>query len=904
MKSLILIFLLQITSNVSQSSPSYNLETGTLIPELNNSNNDCINKLSPILISLTADEQKIFASAIATTNSTRCFDTQKYKDSLETQLKSLNEAYAKLLGSNLNKQIKSLQCVLISAKNLLDQKYYEYIQNQIGTLTPWGAYPSYTSSLAKFVQNVNYILATRRRYLLTNKNNIDSLGVKGVNGTIIGFRWKKSERSIIVNEFIKLQFSAHTYSTSFYDSFQKIKEYFANSKGCGTQPGQYDKDLFGIFADVKEDGITVDNNPYSNSTSVSTDPTPTSALPTPVPHKIDDIRPIQTGAGLNGSGGSTFNTGIVPPASDTSKPTETVDPTIVNIAEIKSSLVNPNPKNDPCFDWDSYYKNLYKNQTANTSISSSVDGVSSSSKNAGVNQAADTPITYNPSNISQKKGFCPNLIGKDIKEYQLYLYSGIQLKDILVNNKNLLNSIDEFYTCTSTKTPIPEISSFLVALKTKFSNGNIDRNLLLNMKNEVKDPDGGFMQLISLMNTIELNGINGINDFNFSCTNKICYCPDCPKPVKTAFTFLSEDYIKPPPPTPGNNETVSSRDNPTKPELIQPNTTNTTVNTTTTNSTLNTTNTTDISKSLTIANSSLPQLFNAYLTKCGSSIIFFAIYMDPWATNPNIDLKFYDQATGRFISIAENGYRILKTCDQENLQNKNPSSCKSDFFNNIIGGCRSTISDKCGNLANTLLNLNPETAYVKECDILTYDLSNQENYDAFKTNCFKWINSNLIDSTFTLNLNNLANIMNIINKGGSQQLRFLQAGGAVTSTIQVNDTDEVDNDVEASVDSQALTASNENIDIDGSKYYTEMMPVISMDSATGAVPPTTPLSGGDHTVTILSTNSNSGASDSSITTAQAVANMSGRTPPTLSVETGANSILQSNFILLFCLLLI
>jgi hypothetical protein len=861
-----LLYLALLLTSSYQASP-YNLTNGSLIPELSNSKNECITKLSDVLGALSTDEQKLFESASQVVNDqARCFDIMHIKNNLTTQLKSMNAAYGEQLGNGTNKQIKSLECLLSSAKVLLDDSYYMYIQNELARLTPYGSYPQYTSCLANFVQNVNYILMTRRRYLLTTGVNIDKLGLKDANGKIKGFPWKIKERSVIVNEFVRLQYCINNYTTSFGQSYIKVKEYFANSKMCSIHPGLYDFDLFGTInnydlggpQEVKEVGSTVGIS--ANSSDLSK-PTPKKG-----DNKVEKVSEPPMPA---------TNSGIIRPPINPPPKVEG-DPKVSMSSIMPGSYTNPNTDNDPCLDWEEFSK-TYKpvgmdtspsdTRVPSTAPTSALNSSPPISASASIPSAQPTPDrsptkpslttteTNSPTGTSYSKSpqnanttkFCPNLIGKDLSMFQLYSYSPLTAKNIFSINKSLINLLNTFSTCANKQVPVPELIKYINSIKDvndKLSESYITRNLINDMKSQITDTDGGFVKLLNLMQTINSYGIANIKDFNFSCSDRVCNCPDCPSPIKTAFSYLSDPLapgenlttgsITLPNPNPAPIPTTAQTSPPTPNTTSKPASSSTNASSASPPSNTNPPPGSSPSKPHEPASTTptpeatperfIPDILNAYLSKCGDTVIFLAIQKDKWASSSNFDLRYYNTASNRFVSALDDTNKLIKSCSKQNLRNEILSGCSNDYFAEINAGCRAVITDNCGNLQKTFENMNTETLAVSECDISLINIEKEDNYETFKTACFNWINSNLIDSTLTLNVNNMINLMNIISKGSAGgTLRFLSDNATKTSSAVVNDSDDVDSDKDTDISAEAALGSSDKIDIDGSKYYYEMM---------------------------------------------------------------------------------
>jgi hypothetical protein len=309
-------------------SYSYDLNNGNLISELSSSSNQCIKKLSPVLSILPTDEQKLLASSISNTTE-RCFDPIPYKNSTTSNLKNMNIEYALRIGNKTNSFVKSFECYINSARDRLDDKYVEYIKNELTSLTPYGIYPAYTRCLSVFVKNTNFVLATRRRLLLTYLLNASPFQILNIDGTIKGFAWKSREREIIVNEFMRYQRCVSDLTLGVNRLMERMKMFFANSKECGITPGAFDKELGLYFYDdraVPKDNSTNTDVKITAGVAPSSAPTTTTATVVRTPNSSSEV---STSASI----------AISPPSEG-------------------STWVNPNPSNDPCFDWEKYYANL------------------------------------------------------------------------------------------------------------------------------------------------------------------------------------------------------------------------------------------------------------------------------------------------------------------------------------------------------------------------------------------------------------------------------------------------------------------------------------------------------------------------------------------------------------------
>jgi hypothetical protein len=117
----------------------------------------------------------------------RCFDPDVYKKTIAEKLKALNKAISSKVGTKSNTMIKSFGCIADVAQDSLNEDYVNYVNGYLTSLTPYGSYPMYTRCLATFIQNTNYVLRTRFRYLVTGTSNWDSVSVLDESGNIKGF---------------------------------------------------------------------------------------------------------------------------------------------------------------------------------------------------------------------------------------------------------------------------------------------------------------------------------------------------------------------------------------------------------------------------------------------------------------------------------------------------------------------------------------------------------------------------------------------------------------------------------------------------------------------------------------------------------------------------------------------
>jgi hypothetical protein len=767
-----LLFLIPLCAMIV--AQDFNIETG-LISEFSTSKLECVKKLAPVLSLLPVDDQRsLYASMSTSTTNGRCFDPDVYKKTVAEKLKAFNKVIASNVGNKSNSMIKSFGCIADVAQDSLNEEYVNYVNGYLTSLTPYGSYPMYTRCLATFIQNTNYVLRTRFRYLVTSTTNWDSVSMLDESGNIKGFSWKTSERDIIVNEFSRLEMCINNFETSALGIWEYVKLYFANSKECGVNPGSYQTQLFGYPVDLVQPDEpatepttspgekplptqkTDPNTAVSSVNTASVAPSgPTSITPTP---------PLQTTTSGGSSGSTTGSAGTGTANSSDSK-------------MATSMIVDPNPNGgmsyDPCFDWSTYNGGTLSPPIpdAGAPSSSMSSSPEMSSKMIAAPMYSDE---YYKDQIENKK-FCPNLIGKDLTEWENTVYSYALYKDILDAVPSVTTYINDAYNCINGKSSGAEILKYL---KDDYSKAYVNRNLINDMKYQINDKSSqDYAKILNLDASIKRLGLSyATSDFNLVCSNQTCKCLDCPTPINFTFNYSRFDYY-----TPGAVEGGKLEEDMYKP--------------------------------------SPPTAFNIYISKCDNKIIYFLIENEQYSSTPMIDIKILHPSipTTGLTSIVDLQNLGIQQCMIQDLKNTS-SQCSNNTFKGINATCKSKFSNKCANLSNTVSQFSPDRVGFRACDITSVNVMDGSSYETFKKTCFEWINNNLIDGSLSLNLNALTNILTVIKNGQNpRSLRFLQQQVS-NGYYKIVNSDGVDTDKAANVSAEASTGSNGTLDVDGSSY--------------------------------------------------------------------------------------
>jgi hypothetical protein len=602
----------------------------------------------------------------------------------------------------------------------------------------------------------------------------------------------------------------NNFETSALGIWEYVKLYFANSKECGVNPGSHQTELFGYPVDTVQP-------------DTGTAPT---TKPGDKPIPADNTGPNKAVSSVNSasvatSGTTSSPTSTTPPppsaksgvSSSSSIGSASAGSTTSSDSKIASSMiVNPNPNgglnNDPCFDWSTYNGGTVSSPPVTSMAASAGASTSSTSSSPEMSSKMIAPMysdEYYKEQIENKK-FCPNLIGKDLTEWENVVNSYSLYQDILDVVPSLTNMINDVYNCIHEKSTSAEILKYL---KGDYSKAYVNRNLINDMKYQISDKSSqDYAKILNLDSNIKRLGDSyGSGDFNLVCSNETCKCLDCPTPINFTFTYSRFDSYTPQTGAGGNLEE----------DMYKP---------------------------------SAPTAFNIYISRCDNKIIYFLIENEQYSSAPTIDIKLLHPSiptTTGLNSIVDLQNLAIQQCMVQDLKNTS-SQCPNSTFNGINATCKSKFSNKCANLSNTVSQFSPDRVGFRACDITSVNVMDGSIYESFKKTCFEWINNSFIDGSLTLNLSALTNILTVIKNGQNpKSLRFLQPGVLLNVSKIVN-SDAVDNDKTADVSGEASTGSNGTLDVDGSSYsafYGGIMyakagdAAVSMSGTMAATAPTT-----------------------------------------------------------------
>ena len=188
--------------------------------EMTKINNTEFNKYKSILCFLPPYEQDIIAGCYNSNNDTlRFVDPDCYKNAFYAGVKNSTavSVAAKITGNSQNSR-NSLSCIIAFAnsnKKDNDTIVASSIQTQVDNIVK--LQPQQNSASAAFVKALMELLNSRRRFVITTKENMASSVVLDSKGTAISFVFTLEEQSTIVNAFSNYTASLSTFITGFTD---------------------------------------------------------------------------------------------------------------------------------------------------------------------------------------------------------------------------------------------------------------------------------------------------------------------------------------------------------------------------------------------------------------------------------------------------------------------------------------------------------------------------------------------------------------------------------------------------------------------------------------------------------------------------------------------------------------
>lgn len=389
-----------------------------------------------------------------------------------------------------------------------------------------------------------------------------------------------------------------------------------------------------------------------------------------------------------------------------------------------------------------------------------------------------------------ERRFCPAWIGTELYIWDQIKYNTPTLEVALKYNYDFQYTYDIISKCSTIKDV--DGLKYIVTLQENFKDYQIQPSLLGYMKSFITDTSSNLDLVAQLIDDVSTKAYSKLNDFSLVCFNGVCSCPDCPTPIKSEYTFINQNRYE----------------------------------------------YSDSKMAYILPYYQTPEMFYINLTKCGNSILYVAIFSyNGWQNY--IDIKFSSIPT-KFTSVFTQYFNNYETCLMSNITNKPNLGCTSFPYSEFKDDCKVMLGNECKvtDIGNQIKQFKGSRLSIKECDFTNINFNNQGDLENYKESCFKWINSNLIKSTLSLDIDA---IIQLPTTGKvSKNLRYLEN---IFDPVYYEKNNVVDDDLAANFDKEAQKGSDGGVNVDGSIDDYIIMDMTYQKVDAPMAPPTTDKAG-------------------------------------------------------------